>query len=65
MNWLLDRTQRAAELDLLSRIVAKVPVRRVVPHRDPARIGALCELIIADAERLFAAHPCAAQTSDE
>lgn len=51
MNWLLDRTQRAAELDLLSRIVAKVPVRRVVPHRDPACIGALCELIIADAER--------------
>jgi hypothetical protein len=24
-----------------------------VPHRDPARIGALCELLIADARRLL------------
>jgi len=52
MNWLLDRNQRAAELDVLSRLVAKVPVRRIVPHTDPERIGPLCELIIRDAERL-------------
>lgn len=52
MNWLLDRNQRAAELDVLSRLVANVPVRMIVPHADPARIGALCELIIKDAERL-------------
>ena len=52
MNWLLDRNQRARELDLLTRLVAHVSVRRIVPHVDPARIGALCELIIKDAERL-------------
>jgi hypothetical protein len=65
MNWLLDRTQRAAELDLLSRIVERVPVRRIVPHSDSKRIGALCELIVADTERLFAGQTCAAQASDE
>lgn len=60
MNWLLDRGQRAEELDVLSRIVARVPVRRIVPHVDPARIGALRDLIVADAERLFAAQDSAA-----
>jgi hypothetical protein len=54
MNWLLDRKQRAAEFDLLSKLVTQVPVRRVVPHLDPARIGALCELVAGDAERLIA-----------
>ena len=54
MNWLLDRKQRAAEFDELGRLVTQVPMRRIVPHLDPGRIGALCELIVADAERLFA-----------
>ena len=54
MNWLLDRTQRAAELDTLARIVGCVPVRRIVPHCDPARLGVLRDLIVLDAERLFA-----------
>jgi hypothetical protein len=49
MNWLLDRKQRAAEFDILSRLVQQVPVRRIVPHRDPGRIAALCELIQKDA----------------
>jgi len=53
MNWLLDRTQRAAELDALDRIVARIPVRRIVPQSDPAHLGALCDLIVADAERLL------------
>jgi hypothetical protein len=51
MNWLLDRNQRALELDALTRLVAKVPVRRIVPHADGSRIGALCELIIEEAQR--------------
>ncbi len=54
MNWMLDRTQRGTEFDLLSRLVTRVPVRRIVPHSDAARIGALCDLIISDAERLIA-----------
>jgi len=49
MNWLLDREQRAVEFDTLSRLVQHVPVRRIVPHKDPGRIASLCELIQKDA----------------
>ena len=54
MNWLLDRWQRAQEFELLSRLVSEVPVRRIVPHRDPSRISDFTELIVADATRLLA-----------
>jgi hypothetical protein len=54
MNWLLDRNQRAAEFDAVSRLVTQVPMRRIVPHADPGRIGELCDLILADARRLSA-----------
>jgi hypothetical protein len=63
MNWLLDRRQRAAEFDALSKLVTQVPIRRIVPHLDPGRIGALCELIVADAETLPTAHGSAAWIS--
>jgi len=49
MNWLLDREQRAVEFDTLSRLVQQVPVRHIIPHKDPGRIPALCELIQKDA----------------
>lgn len=52
MNWLLDRNQRAMEFDFLTKLVTRIPVRRVVPHSDPTRIAALCELIVADARVL-------------
>jgi hypothetical protein len=52
MNWLLDREQRAAEFQVLSNLVASVPVRRIVPHIDPAKIAALCDLIVADVQNL-------------
>ena len=52
MNWLLDRDQRADELSLLTSLVARVPVKRVVPHEDPRRLAALCDLIIKDAQSL-------------
>jgi hypothetical protein len=63
MNWLLDRSQRAAEFDALGRLVAQVPIRRIVPHLDPGRIGTLCELVVADAECLSAAYDSAARVS--
>ncbi len=63
MNWLLDRRQRAAEFEALSKLVTQVPVRRIVPHLDPGRIGALCELIVADAQRLSAAFDSVAGAS--
>ena len=51
MNWILNPKQRATEFDLLSKLIAQIPVRRIVPHADSDRIGALCELIERDAER--------------
>jgi hypothetical protein len=49
MNWLLDREQRAAEFDVLWRIVRNVTVRRIVAHTDARKIGSLCDLIETDA----------------
>jgi hypothetical protein len=57
MNWVLNRTQRAAEFDVLSRLVNHIPVRRLVAHTDPARIGALCDLLLADSECVMSCNP--------
>lgn len=54
VNYLLDRDMRAREFDVLSRLLAGVPVRRVRPAADPSKVFALCECIAADA-RQFAA----------
>src|SRR6202007_2583284 len=48
MNQLLTREQRAEEFELLSRLVNRVPCRRLIPHRNASRIGALCGLIEKD-----------------
>jgi hypothetical protein len=53
MNWVLNTRQRAEEFDALSKVVSEVPVRRIVPHSDPALIERLCELILTDAHDLF------------
>ena len=50
MNWVLGREQRATEFDTLCRLVTQVTVRRIVPHNQPDKIAALCELIQLDAE---------------
>jgi hypothetical protein len=60
MNSVLDARQRAAEFEVLGKLVINVPVRRIVPHTDPARIDALCGLIVEDVERLFSAPDSAA-----
>lgn len=52
MNRLLSREERAAEFQFLSRVVAAVPCRKVRPHTDPGRIGALCDAISNDAAKL-------------
>jgi hypothetical protein len=54
MNAVLTRKQRAEEFDLLGRLVGCAAFRRVLPHSDAARLGALCDLIQADAARLVA-----------
>src|SRR5262249_45837917 len=51
VNYLLDRAMRAAEFAALGRLVAAVPMHRAVAHADPARVGELCEVIVADYQR--------------
>jgi hypothetical protein len=47
-NYLLDRNMRSQEFEFLSRVVANVALRRVVPHLDPAYLSKLCNLILDD-----------------
>lgn len=54
MNWVLNREQRAKEFDALWRLVQLVPVRRIVPHENPEKIAALCDLIMRDASAILA-----------
>lgn len=54
MNALLTRQQRAEEFELLSRLVMRVPCKRVTPHRNASNIGAMCELLERDAHTVSA-----------
>lgn len=45
---LMDKQMRAREFELLGRVVANVPLRRVAPHTDPIRLGELCDRILSD-----------------
>jgi hypothetical protein len=51
VNYLLDPAMRAREFELLGRLVRSVPVRRVVPHEDPARLPSLCQVLLEDFQR--------------
>ena len=48
---LMDKTMRAREFELLSRVLNNVPLRRVTPHANPSRIPELCDSILADVSR--------------
>jgi len=48
VNYLLDKEMRAREFELLSRVVRRIPLRRVRPRTDPSRVAQLCEVIVAD-----------------
>jgi hypothetical protein len=50
---LMDRQMRAREFDLLTRVVGNIPLRRITPHADPARITDLCDRILNDFSRRF------------
>jgi len=55
-NRLLDRALRAREFELLGRLIARVRLRRVRPHADPAYLSRLCDVILDD----FRASPSSA-----
>lgn len=45
-TYLLNEDMRAREFALLGRLLSVVPVRRLRPHEDPARIDLLCDRIL-------------------
>jgi hypothetical protein len=45
---LMDKQMRAREFELLTRVLNRVPVRRVTPHADAARLNQLCDSILDD-----------------
>ncbi len=47
-NKILDREMRAREFEVLGRLTSTVPVRRVFPHTDAARLRDLCRVIEDD-----------------
>jgi len=57
MNLFLTREQRAAEFELLSRLVNCVPCMRLIPHGDATEIGRFCELIEAHARKAVGEPP--------
>lgn len=51
VNYLLNPAMRAHEFDLLSRLAAAVPMRKVSPSSDPGQVAELCRRIAQDAGR--------------
>jgi len=49
VNYLLDHNMRSKEFDVLSRVVSRIPIRRVRPKADPAAVFDLCKAIVRDA----------------
>jgi len=49
VSFFSSRSIKALELEWLARIVATVPVRRIVPPRNPAHLSRLCEAIVEHA----------------
>ncbi len=52
VNYVLNAEMRSREFDVLGRVVATVPVRRVRTAADPSRLFDLCEAILADASKI-------------
>ena len=49
-SYATDARMQASDFDVLSRLVATVPMRRVNPHADPSHLSKLCDLIVDDFE---------------
>ena len=48
----LDRAMRAREFEVLGRLIAAIPVRRLVAHSDPRRINDICGVVLEDLARM-------------
>lgn len=57
VNYVLDRRMRQREFELLSRLVARVPIRRIYPSADPSSLLAMCAAIAEDARRVMKLSP--------
>ncbi len=51
-SYLMDKKMRARGFDLISRVLAEVPVRQVTPHTDSSHLEKLCTTIVRDFESL-------------
>jgi len=51
-NYLLNAEMRTREFEVLGRIVAGIPVRRVRTLADPSKWSDLCETIVEDARQV-------------
>lgn len=47
-NYLIDKSMQGRQFDLLTRVLASVPVRRVIPHADARRVQQLCDCVLDD-----------------
>jgi hypothetical protein len=52
MNYLLNEEQRAQEFELLSRLLASVPLRSLITHSDPSRLSEQCNVTLSDFQAL-------------
>jgi hypothetical protein len=52
LSYLLDRTMSALDLDVLSRLVSSMPVRRLIPHANSALLPRLRDVILDDFQAL-------------
>jgi hypothetical protein len=53
INYLLRGEMRSFEFEVLKRLAAEVPIRRVRPTGDPTMVFELCETLALDAKRFF------------
>jgi hypothetical protein len=51
-NYLLDRSMRAREFELLGQLLARVPLRRIYSHGDLSDLNRICDLIGNEVEKL-------------
>jgi energy-coupling factor transporter ATP-binding protein EcfA2 len=47
-TYLLDRSLRGSEFNLITRLASKIPPRQITPHSDPIFLQDLCEIILRD-----------------